>query len=278
MDLRDMDRYMDLVTAIVIASVAMIGVMTAAWATARASVNAGWVDVFWTLGTGTVGAWAALTSFAHDVPIDWRRTVVACLVVLWSLRLALHIALRVARGPEDARYVALRAEWRGDFHRRLYRFLIAQALCSVVLVAAIYVAAHNPNPDVGPLDVAGVFVLVVAIAGETLADRQLAAFKADPGNRGRVCDAGLWAFSRHPNYFFEWLVWFAYPLLAIGEDYPEGWLAWLAPLLMYWVLTRASGLPPLESHMAARYGDDWREYAARTCEFFPWLPRRTAAH
>jgi steroid 5-alpha reductase family enzyme len=258
-------------------AVAMVVVMAAAWITQRITGNAGWVDVFWTLGTGAVGLWAALASFVGDMPVDWRQSVVAFLVALWSLRLALHIALRVARGPEDRRYVALRAEWGDDFSRRLYRFLLAQAACGIVFVAAIYLAAHNPDPDLGPFDVAGVFVLVAAIAGETLADRQLAAFKADPANRGRVCDVGLWAWSRHPNYFFEWFGWLAYPLLAIGHDYPQGWLALIGPILMYWILTRATGLPPLEAHMAARYGAGWQSYAARTRIFFPWLPRRPAA-
>jgi len=118
---------------------------------------------------------------------------------------------------------------------------------------------------------------VAAILGEALADRQLLRFKSDPDNEGRVCDAGLWAWSRHPNYFFEWAVWLAYPLFAFGGDYPQGWLAWLAPAVMYAVLVHGTGIPPLEEHMSRSRGGAWDAYRQRTSIFLPippWCGRR----
>jgi steroid 5-alpha reductase family enzyme len=131
-------------------------------------------------------------------------------------------------------------------------------------------AAWNPAPF-GAGDWIAVAILVAAIAGEGVADRQLRAFRALPENRGRICDAGLWAWSRHPNYFFQWLGWLAYPLLAIdfGGSHPFGWAAIAAPLCMYWLLVHVSGIPPLEAHMVEKHGARYRSYQARTSPFFP---------
>jgi steroid 5-alpha reductase family enzyme len=108
-----------------------------------------------------------------------------------------------------------------------------------------------------------------------MADRQLHAFKANPRNKGCVCDAGLWSLSRHPNYFFEWLGWLAYPLLAIdlARSYDWGWLALLAPAGMYWLLVYVSGIPPLEAHMLRSRGAVFRDYQVRTSAFFPMPPK-----
>ena len=114
---------------------------------------------------------------------------------------------------------------------------------------------------------------VVAIGGESLADQQMKAFRQDPANRGKVCDTGLWAWSRHPNYLFEWLGWFAYPAMALSlSGYPEGWLSLLAPLVMFGVLRFGTGVPPLEAHMERSRGEAFRAYQARVPVFFPRFP------
>ena len=115
-------------------------------------------------------------------------------------------------------------------------------------------------------------LLVGALAGEAVSDWQLRRFKSDPANRGRICEAGLWSLSRHPNYFFEWLCWLAYPLIAIdlsGAN-PLGWISLLAPACMYWVLVHVSGIPPLEAHMLRTRGEQFRALQARTRAFFPF--------
>jgi steroid 5-alpha reductase family enzyme len=124
-------------------------------------------------------------------------------------------------------------------------------------------------------DIIGAMVLLTGIAGEAVADRQLRLFKRNSANRGKICDLGLWRWSRHPNYFFEWLCWLAYPIVAIdlASHNPLGPLALLAPLAMYWILVHVSGIPPLEAHMVRTRGAAFRDYQARTSPFFPLPPR-----
>jgi steroid 5-alpha reductase family enzyme len=133
-------------------------------------------------------------------------------------------------------------------------------------------AARNPHPGLRIQDLLGLALLVAAVVGEAIADYQLRRFKADQANRNSVCDTGLWRWSRHPNYFFEWLCWLAYPLIAIDlSGYNSyGWLALLAPACMYWVLVYVSGIPPLEEHMLRSRGEAFRAYQARSRAFFPF--------
>jgi steroid 5-alpha reductase family enzyme len=252
-------------------SVAMAG----AWLTQRLTGNGGWVDVIWTFATGAAGvAYALLPAAGAITPRAW---LVAALAALWSIRLGAHLARRTAR-HEDARYAWFRKQWGADFPARLFRFLQIQAAAAAFLALAIWLAARNPAPGLGAMDIAGIVVFGGALIGEAVADAQLAAFKAEPGNAGKVCDRGLWAWSRHPNYFFEWLVWLGFALIAVNLDgaWPWGWGAFLAPLFMLWLLTRKSGLPPLEDHMARSRGQAWADYKARTSAFFPLPPRRRA--
>ena len=133
----------------------------------------------------------------------------------------------------------------------MFWFLQSQAAVGALLALSIALAAHNANPVVRMQDLVGFALLVVAVVGEAIADRQLRLFTSNPSNRAAVCDVGLWSWSRHPNYFFEWLSWLAYPIVAIdlaGHN-PYGWLALAAPVSMYWVLVHVSGIPPLEKHM-----------------------------
>ena len=105
-----------------------------------------------------------------------------------------------------------------------------------------------------------------------LADRRLAHFRGRPGNRGKTCREGWWHYSRHPNYFFEWLHWWSYMALAAGAPY--GWVALLAPTAMFYLLFRVTGIPPTEAQALASRGDDYREYQRTTSVFFPWFPKR----
>ena len=250
--------------------------MTGAWAVQRATGNSGWVDAVWSFSTGLAGVAFALVPVDGAAP-GWRQWLVAALIAAWALRLGGHIALRSRHGPEDARYAALRTEWGAGFQRRLFWFLQIQALCAFILALSVLVAARNPEPAFRLVDALGLVVIAVAVLGEGVADQQLSRFKADPANRGRVCDVGLWGWSRHPNYFFEWLVWWAWPLLAIGAGWPWGWVALAGPVLMYWLLVHASGIPPLEATMLASRGDAFRAYQARVSAFFPLPPKSKAA-
>jgi len=243
--------------------------MAGAWYVQRLTGSSGWVDTIWSLAVGVGGIAAAL--MPSEVPFGARRIVVIAIIAIWSLRLALHIAARTRGGGEDPRYATLIEEWGSSFSLRLFLFLQVQALCAFALVVAVYAAAANPAPFPSFLDGIALAIAVVAIAGEALADAQLARFRKLNRDRTRVCETGLWRWSRHPNYFFEWLGWCAWPLLAINlsGEHPWGWAALLAPLLMYLLLVHVSGIPPLEAHMLKSRGEAFRALQNRVNAFFP---------
>jgi steroid 5-alpha reductase family enzyme len=259
--------------AAIAASLAVI--MTGAWLAWRSTRNSGWIDTTWTFGVGVVGCVGALTPALWSGGVTARQALVAVLVAVWALRLGLHIARRTAGIKDDPRYGEMIANWGADASRQMFFLAQKQALVSIPLALSIVLAAWNPLAGLRLQDWLGVLVLFAAIVGEGIADAQLRRFRADPQNRGRICDVGLWGWSRHPNYFFEWLGWVAYPLLAIdlSSVYPWGFAALAAPLCMYWLLVHVSGIPPLEAHMLARRGESFRAYQARTNAFFPAPPR-----
>lgn len=261
--------------ALVMIGAALALLMALAWVVQQRTGNSGWVDTIWTFSLGIVGAASALWPMAGAAP-NARQWLVAVLVLLWSLRLGSHIAIRTAGIVDDPRYAAFAKEWGADSPRRMFIFLQNQALGSIPLVFAIFVAARVPVDALRLQDYVAALILVAGIAGEALADAQLKRFRGDPAHKGRVCDVGLWRWSRHPNYFFEWFGWLSYPVMAISADYPWGWATLLAPIFMYWILVHVTGVPPLEQQMLRSRGERYRAYQARTSMFFPWPPRRDA--
>ena len=252
--------------------VCMTAVMVAAWIFGLRRGNGGWTDVFWTFGSGAALAGAAL------VPLSWgaapgpRQWLVAGLVALWSIRLGRYIAGRVDGHPEDPRYARFRQDWGAAYPRNMLFVALPQAPATALLALSILLAARTPGA-ISLRDVLGVAVLVVAILGEGLADAQMKMFKAAPANQGQVCDAGLWGWSRHPNYFFEWLGWLAYPLIALDLARPVTWLSFAAAAVMFILLTRISGIPPLEAAQLRSKGDAYRAYQRRVSGFFPLPPK-----
>jgi steroid 5-alpha reductase family enzyme len=245
--------------------------MAGAWLVQQRTGNSGWVDTIWTFSLGLTGAAGALWPVAGLSP-NPRQWLLATLVALWSIRLGCHIARRSAGISDDPRYAAFAKERGVDSPRRMFVFLQNQALGSIPLVFSIFVAARFPHDALRIQDYLGVLVLLIGIAGEALADAQLKSFRTDPANQGRVCDAGLWRWSRHPNYFFEWFGWLAYPVIAISPEYGWGWTTLLAPVFMYWILVHVTGIPPLEAQMLRSRGERYRDYQSRTSAFFPLPP------
>jgi len=241
--------------------------MAALWAVQRARRNAGIVDVAWSFGTGLLGVWFA--AFADGLPA--RRLIVGALAAAWGLRLGFHVLFRVLREEEDGRYREIREKWGDRTQPMLFGFFQIQAAWAVMFATPMLVAASNPEPLTWT-DFAGMALWLFAIGGETLADRQLAAFRNDPANAGRVCRTGLWAWSRHPNYFFEWLHWWAYVL--IGLPGPYGWITLGGPIVMLVFLLRITGIPPLERHALESRGEAYREYQRTTSVFVPLPPKR----
>ncbi|MEM7306972.1 MAG: DUF1295 domain-containing protein [Planctomycetota bacterium] len=246
---------------------ALVIVMIAAWARQRTTRNAGVVDVIWTASIG------ALALVYAGLAGGWlpRRLLVAVLVGAWSLRLTLHLARRVGSEAEDGRYRAMRTSMGEGIDRFLFWFFQAQALLAVLLSLVFLVLCAASDAGWRATDALAVLLWVTALVGESIADRQLARWRSDPANRGRTCRAGLWRYSRHPNYFFEWLNWLVYPLLGIGLPY--GWSLWLAPAAMLLFVLKVTGIPPTEEQALKSRGDDYREYQRTTNAFFPGPPR-----
>jgi steroid 5-alpha reductase family enzyme len=261
--------------ALVAMALALSILMALAWVVQQRTGNSGWVDTIWTFAVGLVGAGGALWPVTGNAP-NARQWLVAALVAIWSLRLGLHIAARSAAITDDPRYAAFAREWGVNSARRMFTFLQNQAFGSIPLVFAIFVAAHFPQASLRVQDYVGALILLIGIAGEALADAQLRSFRSKSDNKGRVCDVGLWRWSRHPNYFFEWFCWLAYPVIALSPDYhwnhPWGLASLLAPVFMYWILVYVTGIPPLEEQMLRSRGDRYRAYQARTSKFFPLPP------
>lgn len=222
------------------------------------------VDLGWTVGLGVA---ALLFATGLDRGLPARRLLVAALAVLWSGRLALHLWERVRTPGEDGRYARLRAEWGHDAPWRFFRFYQIQALSVPLLAGQFMLAMLHPAGELRLWDGLGALIVLVSIGGETLADRQLAAWKRDPANRGQTCRRGLWRYSRHPNYFFEWVHWVGYSVIAVG------WAWWPAtlvvPAIMYVLVRYVTGIPPTEAQSVRSRGEDYRNYQRTTNAFFP---------
>lgn len=269
-----------LMTALAVALAFVGAEMTATWLLARRLRNFGVVDVVWSLGFTPLALGAlACGELVAGGPAPWeRRAVLAAMATAWSLRLGIHLWIRVkAHHPaEDVRYARLRAEWGNRADRRMLGFYLLQGVLQVVLALPFLWVGLSRSPagawlGLGPWEVLGLVLWLVGIVGEGIADRQLARFRADPANRGGVCRAGLWNHSRHPNYFFEWLVWVGYAAYASAS--PWGWLAWASPALMYHFLVNVTGIPMTEELSVKSRGDAYRDYQRTTNAFFPG-PRR----
>lgn len=250
-------------------------VMAGAWLAQNRTHNSGWVDAFWTFGTGIAGAVGALVPIG-PAPLA-RRALLAVLILIWAGRLGSYIVARTRSSDhEDARYARFREEWGDKFEFRMFWLLMVQAAAAWLLAICVMLAANNPLPIGAAWGflLAGLAVFVISLVGEGIADRQMHAFRADRANKGKVCDRGLWGWSRHPNYFFEFLIWLTYPLIGLGGFWWLALLALAAPAFMYVLLAKISGVPPLEREMLASRGDAYRAYQARVSPMIPLPPRR----
>lgn len=251
------------------AAVFLAMVMATAWIVQIRTGQGGWADAFWSYGLGIAGVGVSLVPAGAD---GWttRQLIVAVLIGLWGARLGTHIARRAANEKEDARYARLRDEWGDSYRVKMFGFMMLQAGAASLLLLGVLLAARNPAADLGLLDYLAIAVSIVAIAGEALADQQLKGFKASNTQPHQICDVGLWAWSRHPNYFFEWLGWCAWPLFAINlsGEWIWGWGAIIAPLYIYWLLNHVSGVPLVEAHMQRTRPQAFADYARRTSRFF----------
>jgi steroid 5-alpha reductase family enzyme len=246
--------------------------MTALWAFHLATRNAGWVDAGW---SAAIGLLAVAYAVAGDAP-EGRRVLVGVIGGLWSARLTSHLLRdRLLGRPEEGRYVHLRRVFGRHATWWFLLFFLAQGVLAVVLSLPFLFATHHGTSFPAVLDAVAVALWVVSVGGETIADRQLARFKARRDSRGQVCEEGLWAWSRHPNYFFEWLIWIAFALPGLAA--PLGTLGLLAPAMILFLVLKVTGIPPTEAQALRSRPETYRRYQERVSAFFPWPPPRTDA-
>jgi steroid 5-alpha reductase family enzyme len=239
------------------------------WLIAERTKNAGIVDVGW---AGSFSLVIALFAWRAHTPATTFAPM-AAVAVLWSARLALYLLARgAASGPEEGRYRDLRQRWAPHASRSFFIFFQAQAALTAFLAIAMVVPfVRAPIAGLDPLRWLGTAVSILGILGETLADRQLDTFRRAHAGQKAVCEVGLWRYSRHPNYFFEWLVWVGYALHCLA--YPTGWLALLGQAVILASIWKVTGIPATEAQALRSRGDAYRDYQSRVSVFVPWPPK-----
>jgi steroid 5-alpha reductase family enzyme len=249
-----------------ISLVACCTIMFLVWLWAKKIKNAGLVDVFWALNFPVI---ICITYFLSE-GFETRKILICGLFLLAELRLGIHLWQRVVGhlNEEEGRYQQLRKDWGENTDRNFFLFFQFQAFSNVVLAAPFFIITANPAPQISILEYIGAIIWIISFLGEALADSQLAAFKKDPKNKGRVCETGLWYYSRHPNYFFEWLTWMAYFVFALAS--PWSILAIISPIIILYLLLKVTGVPNNEEQNLRSKPIAYKKYQETTSSFFPW--------
>lgn len=266
---------MESLTPLFLATALLLTAFMALWMQATRRGDASLVDAAWALGF----AFIVVTLAIFSEGVLWRRFLVAGIALAWGLRLGLFIVIRHrAAGREDKRYAALRQRWGAGANTRFFFFFLAQGFACLLLAWPLLLIMLTPRYGFTVADAVGLLLFAIALSGSSLADRQLSAWRADPANRGRTCREGLWHYSRHPNYFFEWLHWCVYPVLGLsllGTPLQVWWPLLLGPpAIMLFLLLKVTGIPPAERSSLKSRGDEYRRYMAETPRFFPRFSRR----
>lgn len=249
-----------------------IFVATAAYLIARRVKLMAIVDTIWTAGLG-ISALVYHTVLGLESIRSWAVLLV---IFLWSFRLSFHLYRdRVFSGHDDPRYKALAEHWGARSARNFYFLFLAQIIFIALFLFPVSIAMQNPQPLWAWTDTLAVLIGISAMLGEWIADRQLANFRANPKNKGGVCKDRLWRYSRHPNYFFEWLHWFAYPAFSMGSSLVG--FALVGPIAMFIFLRFLTGVPYAEMSSLKSRGEAYRQYQSSTNAFFPWIPRDKTA-
>ena len=242
----------------------IMSLMTLLWLVYFFRRNAGIVDFGWT-ASFLLASWSYLVLGQGYLP---RRLLITFMVTVWAGRLLWHLWQRFDWNVEDPRYTDLKerlGEENSEF--KMFLMFIFQGLIAIILSIPFLVASANSASDWSVWEGWGFLVWLIGIGGE---DHQLEAFKRKSSNQGKVCDSGLWRWSRHPNYFFELVVWIGYALFALSSA--AGIIAITAPVIMYYLLVHVSGIPLAEAQSLKSKGEAYREYQKRTSPFFPWFP------
>lgn len=231
--------------------------------------NAALVDVGWSM-TLILMIWAYMLYFDNFSPL---MLTLAAMVSIWGLRLAVYLFLtRIYRAEEEGRYITLREKWAPHELRAFFIFYQAQAFMNVFISLPFLLAAADSSVEMNTVHIVATALFIISFSGETASDLQLHFFKKKPENRGRVCDTGLWRYSRHPNYFFEIMVWVSWFIYAVQSDY--GYLGIIPALLLLYSIFKITGIPATEEQNLKSKGEAYREYMKKTPMFIPRLPKK----
>ena len=246
------------------ASVSAIMIIIFIWA--LKIKNNGIVDIFWAINFLVI---AAIIWFLAD-GYSLRVNLVCGLAALWSLRLGVYLLIRVGSHlkEEEGRYKQLRLEWNTT---KFFFFYQMQAFSNVMLAIPFFIIALNPAPEISFNEYLGAILWLVCIIGEGLSDWQLQHFKKQPENKGKVCQYGLWNYSRHPNYFFQFSLWISVSIFAISSPY--GWLSLICPISIGYLIFKVTGIPMTEEQAVRSKGEAYKEYQRTTSVFVPWVKR-----
>lgn len=245
-------------------------IMIIVWIWAYRIKNAGVVDIFWAFNFTVI----ALVIYLMSTGYGPRKEVVSLLAGLWSLRLGVYLLVRVGSHlqEEEGRYKQLRKEWAPNPDRTFFFFFQAQALSNIFLAIPFFIIAMNPEPKLGLIELIGAGLWAVSIIGEGLSDWQLKQFKKDPANKGKVCQKGFWNYSRHPNYFFQFMIWVSVFILALPSPY--GWISVVCPLTIFYLIWKVTGIPMTEEQAVRSRGELYKEYQRTTSVFVPWFKKK----
>lgn len=243
--------------------------MTIVWALARTIRNNSIVDVFWAFNFAIIAG----IVYAGANGFEERKLLVCLLATLWSLRLGIYLSIRVGSHirEEEGRYKQLREEWKDNVNFKFFAFFQMQGLSNVFLAIPYFIIALNPEPHLSVLEYIGAGMWLVSIIGEGLSDFQLAQFRKDPDNKGQVCNVGLWNYSRHPNYFFQFMIWVSVFVFALSSPY--GYIAIVCPLVIAYLIFKVTGIPMTEEQSLRSRGDAYRRYQQTTSVFVPWFKK-----
>ena len=249
------------------AAIAIFIFMIGAFLLAQIKRNNGLVDIAWGLGFIVVAA----VLFARRPALFPAKALIMIAVLVWGLRLSTHIFRRNWGKPEDFRYARMRQRWgRAARVKSFFFIFMLQGLLMLVVSLPISTVFSSPARPLAALDIVGTIVFAFGFLFEVVGDAQLGAHVHNPANKGRLMTGGLWAYTRHPNYFGEATLWWGIGLIAVSG--PNGWIALLGPLTITLLLRFVSGVPLLEKKYAGR--PDWEAYKARTPVFVPWFPKK----
>lgn len=221
------------------------------------------VDIFWGIGFILLTAFSLLNSGSMDI----KKVIVSFLILMWGLRLSIHIFIRNKGREEDFRYANWRRTWKNFVLRSFLQIFMLQGFFMLVIAWPVLHINHGDSVDFGIIDILGILIFLIGFTFEVVGDYQMTVFKKDPANSGKIITIGLWKYTRHPNYFGEALLWWGIWLMAVPVI--DGIYTIISPLVITWLLRYISGVPMLEKKYEGH--SDWEEYKSKTPVFVPFL-------